>query len=198
GDGVAAVSFEVELGFEGLVDRLDGLAQRFEQRRSGPFGFAFAGGAQQCELLSGEGGFELRAVVLAVGGEGLSPPGGGQGRVGGQDAQQGLAFVGFGAGQREPDGEAAERGDQVQAQAPEVPRVAGAVPVFGPPSQFRAVGRFFGAAAFHRGGINDLHVVGPQAGVGGQQPDQRGDQHGGGAQPPVVAGLARQGGGQVP
>jgi len=26
GGGVAAVAFEVELGFEGLVDRLDGLA----------------------------------------------------------------------------------------------------------------------------------------------------------------------------
>ena len=68
-----------------------------------------------------EGGFELRAVVLAVGDEGLPRPGGGQAGVGGQDAQQGLAFVGFGAGQREGDGEAAEGGDQVQAQAPEVP-----------------------------------------------------------------------------
>jgi hypothetical protein len=198
GDGVAAVSFEVELGFEGLVDRLDGLAQRLEQRRAGPLWLAFADGAQQCELLRGEGGFELRAVVLAVGDEGLPRPGGGQGGVGGQDAQQGLAFVGFGAGQREPDREAAERGDQVQAQAPEVPRVTGAVPVFGPSSQLRAVGRFFGPAAFHRGGINDPHVVGPQAGVGGQHPDQRGDQHGGGAQPPVAAGLARQIGEQVP
>ena len=80
-----------------------------------------AGRAQQCELLRGEGGFELRAVILAVGDEGLPRPGGGQGGVGGQDAEQGLAFVGFGAGQREPDGEAAEGGDQVQAQAPEVP-----------------------------------------------------------------------------
>ena len=47
GGGVAAVSFEVELAFEGLVDRLDGLAQRLEQVRAGAFGLALAGRAQQ-------------------------------------------------------------------------------------------------------------------------------------------------------
>jgi hypothetical protein len=31
GGGVTAVAFEVELGFEGLVDRLDGLARGLEQ-----------------------------------------------------------------------------------------------------------------------------------------------------------------------
>ncbi len=33
GRGVAAMAFEVELGLEGLVDRLDGLAQGLEQVR---------------------------------------------------------------------------------------------------------------------------------------------------------------------
>jgi hypothetical protein len=42
-----------------------------------------------------------------------------QGGVGVQDAEQGLPFVGFRAGQREPDRESAQRADQVQAQAPE-------------------------------------------------------------------------------
>jgi hypothetical protein len=31
GDGASTVAFEVELGFEGVVDRFDDLAQRFEE-----------------------------------------------------------------------------------------------------------------------------------------------------------------------
>jgi hypothetical protein len=37
------VAFQVELTFEGLVDRLDGLAQWLEESDSGPLGFALAG-----------------------------------------------------------------------------------------------------------------------------------------------------------
>jgi hypothetical protein len=47
GDGAAAVAFEVELGFEGLVDRFDDLPQRLEELRSGALGLALAGRAQQ-------------------------------------------------------------------------------------------------------------------------------------------------------
>jgi hypothetical protein len=97
GGGVTAVSFEVELGFEGLVDGLDGLAQRLEQARSGAFGLALAGRAKQPQPLPGDGGLELGSVVVLVGDEGLPWPAGSQGRVGGQDSQEGLAFVGFSA-----------------------------------------------------------------------------------------------------
>ena len=45
-DGVPAVPFQVELTFEGLVDRLDGLAEGFEQVRAGAVGLALAGRAQ--------------------------------------------------------------------------------------------------------------------------------------------------------
>jgi hypothetical protein len=44
---VAAVGFEVELAFEGVVDRFDGLAQWFEEPGAGAFGFALAGRAEQ-------------------------------------------------------------------------------------------------------------------------------------------------------
>ncbi|GAU70575.1 hypothetical protein SSP35_20_00710 [Streptomyces sp. NBRC 110611] len=47
GGTLAAVSFQVELALEGLVDRLDGLPQRLEQVRSGPRGLALAGRSQQ-------------------------------------------------------------------------------------------------------------------------------------------------------
>jgi len=35
---VAAVAFEIELAFESVEDRLDGLAERFEELSAGPFG----------------------------------------------------------------------------------------------------------------------------------------------------------------
>jgi hypothetical protein len=44
---VAAVAFQVELAFEGVVDRFDDLAQRLEEPGAGPFGLAVAGRAQQ-------------------------------------------------------------------------------------------------------------------------------------------------------
>ena len=47
GGGGPAVSFQVELSFEGVVDSLDDLAQRLEEPGSGRFGFALAGGPQR-------------------------------------------------------------------------------------------------------------------------------------------------------
>lgn len=54
GLGVSAVSFQVEVAFEGLVDRFDGLAQRFEQACAGPFGLALTGRAQQVDTGGGQ------------------------------------------------------------------------------------------------------------------------------------------------
>jgi hypothetical protein len=46
--GAAAVAFQVELGFEGVVDRLDDLPQRLEELGTGAFSLALASRAQQC------------------------------------------------------------------------------------------------------------------------------------------------------
>jgi hypothetical protein len=80
--GVAAVSFQVKLTFEGLVDRFDGLAQRGEQTRSRARGLALAGRAQELQVVLGEVGLELGAVVVLVADQGLARPVRGQGRVG--------------------------------------------------------------------------------------------------------------------
>ena len=90
GGGVPAVSFQVELTFEGLVDRLDGLAQGLEQARAGSVGLALAGRAQQPDPGLVQGGLELAAVVVLVPDENLAGPVGDQGRVGAEDAQQRL------------------------------------------------------------------------------------------------------------
>jgi hypothetical protein len=52
---VAAVAFEVELAFQGVVDRFDDLPQWLEELGTGPEGFALAGGAEQADAAAGEG-----------------------------------------------------------------------------------------------------------------------------------------------
>jgi hypothetical protein len=61
GRGAAAVAFEVEVACEGLVDRLDDLAQRFEQVGSGAFRLALAGRAEQVQTGLVEGVIEVAA-----------------------------------------------------------------------------------------------------------------------------------------
>ena len=134
------------------------------------------GGAEQGEAGRGELALEVAAVVALVADDDL-PRGSGQ-AVADQDAEQDEPLVAFGPGQGEPDGQAVQGAEQVQPQSPEPARVRGAVPVLGPPGQLRPLDGLPGTAAFHRGGIDDPHVVRPQSGIGGQHPDHRGDQPG--------------------
>src|SRR5258706_1477985 len=99
--GVAAVSFEVKLSFEGVVDRLDDLAEGPEELRAGPLGLAFAGRAQQGQPGAGKDGLEVMAVVVLVADDHLAAAASGHGRVG-EDVQQDLPLVGLGSGQGEP------------------------------------------------------------------------------------------------
>src|SRR5207342_1070246 len=105
------------------------------------FGFALAGRAEQADAAVGQDSFEVMPVVVLVRDDDLMVPAGGQGRVG-QDVQQNLALVSFGAGEREAHGQSLQGAQQMQAQSPEVARMAGAVPVFSPSSEVRAPGRF--------------------------------------------------------
>ena len=107
-------------------------------------GSPFAGRGQQVQSGTGEGGFELAAVVVAVCNDDLSDAPQGQVGVGVEDLEQALALVGLGAGQGESDREPVQRADQVQPQSPEEPGVAGAVAVLGPSGQ---IGTFRGLAA---------------------------------------------------
>src|ERR687898_3114552 len=153
GDGAAAVAFEVELAFQGVVDRLDDLAQRLKQPLTRPPGFAGAGGSEQGDAGVGEFGLEQLAVVVLVPDHGLPGPSGQAGGVG-EDVGQGVSLVGFGAGERPADREAVQGGDQVQPQPPEVAGVGGAVAVFGPPGQVGTLRGLAGAAALHRGRVD--------------------------------------------
>jgi dipeptidyl aminopeptidase/acylaminoacyl peptidase len=148
--GVAAVLFQVELAFEGVVNGFDDLAQWLEELGACPGGLALAGGPQEFYPGAGHGGLEGGAEVVLVADEGLAWPGGDQVGAGGEHAGQHLALIGLRAGQGEGDGQAVQGAHQVQPEAPEVARVAGAVPVFSPSGQVRTFGGLPGAAAFDR------------------------------------------------
>jgi hypothetical protein len=140
------VALEVELSFEGVVDRLYDLPQWLEVLAVGGLGLSLPGGAEQGEAC-GEGGLEVAAVVAA---DDDLPWAGRQAPVS-ENAEQDEPLVGVRARQGVADGQAVQSGDQVQPQSPEPARVAGAVPVLRPPGQFRAPDGFAGAGALDRG-----------------------------------------------
>ena len=164
-DGSPTVAFEVELGLEGVVDRLDDLPQRLEVAVCGPRCLALTGRAQQLDVGLGEGGFKRLAVVVLVGHQFLLRVSGNQIRVGGEHSEQHLAFIGLGAGERERHRQPRHGAQQMQAQAPEVAGVRGAVAVLGPAGQCRAFRRFPRAPALDGGGVDHPHIVAAAAGV---------------------------------
>ena len=70
-----AVTFEAELGFEGLVDGFDDLAQRPQEPPAGPWGLCFCGAADEGDARVVELLLDAGAPVALVGDEGLVPPG---------------------------------------------------------------------------------------------------------------------------
>ena len=58
GDGAALVVFEVELAFEGVIDRFDDLPEGFEESVTGGWCLALAGWSEQGDALVGQGGLE--------------------------------------------------------------------------------------------------------------------------------------------
>ena len=113
---------------------------------------------------------KVRAVVVLVADHGLPAAGcdRGRDRGGGEDVVQGVAFVGFGAGQRPADGQTVQGADQVQPQPPEEPGVGGAVAVLGPSGQIGALDGLAGAGALDRGRVDHPDVVVGDAGLGAQ------------------------------
>src|SRR2546426_404058 len=70
--GSSAVTFEIELAFEGVVDRLDDLTEWFEQADAGPWWFVLERGTQQPHAMFAKEGLELAAGVSLVGDHGLA------------------------------------------------------------------------------------------------------------------------------
>lgn len=111
---------------------------------------ALAGLTQEVDPGFCELGLERSTVVVLVGDQQLD-------RVAVQafgavqERGEDLALVGLGSGQRPGDGESVQGADQVQAQAPEVAGVRGAVAVLGPSGQVRSLDGLSGTGALDWG-----------------------------------------------
>ena len=106
------MAFEVELGFEGLVDRLDDLAERSQESLSGSQGFFAEGGSDEGDAAGVEFGLEAGRAVSLVGHQDLAGSLA-ERVVEFEHCQCGVAFVGFGAGQRVGDREPGGCRDEV-------------------------------------------------------------------------------------
>ena len=71
GSGASAVTFETELVFEGVVDRFDGLAERFEEPFPHPGCCCFGGWSDEVDPRLVEVFFEVGAAVPFVRHDGL-------------------------------------------------------------------------------------------------------------------------------
>ena len=129
-------------------------------RPPGRGGFCFGGGADEGDARVVELLLEAGAPVALVGNEGLGAPG--DAGVG-DHVQARVAFVGFRVGEGEGDGQTRRCCEQVQARAPEVPGVRGAVTV-----DAHRLGSFQGPPG--SGAISPPNLGHPQPPNGGPSP----------------------------
>src|SRR6266702_4001218 len=114
-DGAAAVSFEIELALERVVDRFDELTQRFEEPGAGTWRFVFAGRSQETDAVMVEEPFELGGDVALVRDEGLAGAAGEEFGFALEEIAGDVAFVGLGVGEREGDRQPDGGADQMEA-----------------------------------------------------------------------------------
>jgi hypothetical protein len=152
---VPAVTFQAELAFEGVVDRFDDLAQRFEDLRAGPSWLAVAARAQQVQPGLGQGSLEVAAVVVLVADQRLAGQQGGQLGVA-DDGQQYLPLVGPWRRPARTRRQSVQGAQQVQPQPPEPAGAGGAVPVLGVSGQVGAADGVRGPAALDLWGARSM------------------------------------------
>ena len=169
--GVAAVLFQVELAFEGVVDRLDDLAERLEQAGRRPARARLCGRAAAADRRSGKDSLEIRAVVVLVTDQGLRRAAGEQARIGGEHASSTCALIGFRAGQGEGHGQALQGAHQVQAQPPEVAANGWRSTRTRPIRPGQTAWRSPGNGRLHRGESTTQTSSVHSARAGGQNPD---------------------------
>src|SRR3954452_7778515 len=117
GGGAAAVVFESELVFEGVVDRFDGLPDGAKQHSTGSWWFVAVGGPDNGDIGFVEPGFGGTVAVALVDHQDQPVPVAEHGRLQGNQIDQDVTFVELRVGQRERHGQAVHGGDQVQTQS---------------------------------------------------------------------------------
>jgi hypothetical protein len=115
---VPAVCLEIELALQGVVDRLDDLAERLEETCPGAWCLAGLGRTEQGDATLDEEGLELGRGVAFVGQDHLSFSE--EAGLQLKEVPGDFALVGLGVGQGEGDGQARGRTDQMESQSPKV------------------------------------------------------------------------------
>lgn len=115
---VAAVLFQAELAFQGVVDRFDDLAQRRQLVGAATGSFVLAGRANQFDAVVAKDAFELARDVALVSDERLAGAVSEQARVVVEHVDGDVAFVELGVGQSEGDRQPGWCAHEVQAQPP--------------------------------------------------------------------------------
>ena len=113
GGRAPTMAFEVELSLEGLVHRLDYLAERLQELTTGTLGLPGHGGADEGDAHLCQQFFELGGAVALVGHEDLAAQARGQGGVGQKKVPEDIALVFFRAGEGKGYRQAARGGDEV-------------------------------------------------------------------------------------
>src|SRR4249920_997169 len=143
-EGAGAVAFEREQVFAGLEDRFDALTDRREVRPAG--GFVSAARPDDGGVELPRQGFEVAAGVALVADHAQAAGS----LQAGEQCQADVAFGRLRRGQHERARGAVEREQPVQAKAPEVAAVAGAVAVVGGVGELAAPRRLDAASALDR------------------------------------------------
>src|SRR5665213_2030689 len=169
---VSSVSLQVQLAFQGLVDRLDELAERLQEPCSGPRSLSSLRRSDESCSPGGQEALELGAGVALVGQDDLARSVGEQILVDLEQVTGHLTLVDLRIGQCEGDRKTGRRAHQVKSQSPEVAGVTGAVAVAGEPGEVTSSGCRTGATALDRRGVDHPRVVVPEVGVSAKDPDQ--------------------------
>jgi hypothetical protein len=187
--GVSSVSLQVELAFQGLVDRLDELTERLQELGPRPGSLALLGRSNESSALGGQEVLELGTGVSLVGQDDLTPTIGELIRIDLEEVTGDLPFIDLGIGQGKGHRETGRSTDQMQPQPPEVAGVAGTETVTGEPGKLASPGRRTGASALDRRGVDHPGLVVPEVGVSTEHTDQGVELGLGLPEPLVVAGL---------
>src|SRR4051795_12835291 len=165
--GAGAVAFEREQVFAGPEDAFDALADRGQVR---PWtGLVFAVRSDDQRVAVAHLGGEVSAGVALVADHDQRPAA----LTALDEFQADVAFVAFGAGQRDRARGAVKGEQAVQPKAPEKAAVAAAVAVVGGVGERTAAHRLDAARTLHRGRVDDQQVVIEARAEFGELPDQR-------------------------
>src|SRR3954454_25256526 len=165
--GAGAVAFEREQVFAGPEDAFDALADRGQVR---PWtGLVFAARSDDQRVAVAHLGGEVAAGVALVADHDQRPAA----LAALDEFQADVAFVAFGAGQRDRARGAVKGEQAVRPKAPEEAAVAAAVAVVDGVGERTAAYRLDAAGTLHRGRVDDQQVVIEARAEFGELPDQR-------------------------